>query len=246
ERTIRSVGALVSDLVVVDSGSTDATVAIAEGLGARIFHRDWDGYGPQKRFSEECAEHDWILNLDADEVLTPELCAEIEMLFAEGEPELPAYRFRLLTVYPHHETPRPLADYHNYVRVYDRRKVRFRESLVHDTVDTGDYPVGQLRGKALHFSFRSIQHFAEKFAGYTTLQAREIRKPEWVLTLRQPIEYPAVFLRTYLLKSHWTGGWYGVRISHITARERMRRIGKIRNAQRQERAAASRANGEPT
>ena len=70
-RCIEAVKGLADEVVVVDSGSTDRTVEIARDLGARVFHRDWDGYGPQKRYAEDCAAYDWVLNLDADEVVTP-------------------------------------------------------------------------------------------------------------------------------------------------------------------------------
>src|ERR671928_1972393 len=90
--TIRAVRELTDDLVVVDSGSTDGTQAVAEALGARVIHNPWPGYGPQKRFAEEQCRHDWLLNLDADEVVPPELAENIRALFAAGEPPLPAYR----------------------------------------------------------------------------------------------------------------------------------------------------------
>jgi glycosyltransferase involved in cell wall biosynthesis len=70
ERCILSVRDIVDEIVVVDSGSED-TVEKAKAFGAKIFVRKWDGFGPQKRYAEECATYDWILNLDADEVATP-------------------------------------------------------------------------------------------------------------------------------------------------------------------------------
>ena len=73
ERCIRAARDIVDEVVVVDCGSTDDTVAKAKALGAKVFYNAWDGYGPQKRFAEDCATNDWILNLDADEVVTPEL-----------------------------------------------------------------------------------------------------------------------------------------------------------------------------
>src|SRR3712207_4928412 len=80
--TIRAVRDLTDDLVVIDSGSTDGTQAVAEELGARVIFNAWPGYGPQKRFGEEQCRHDWILNLDADEELSPALREEIRSLFA--------------------------------------------------------------------------------------------------------------------------------------------------------------------
>ncbi|CAA9321253.1 MAG: Possible glycosyltransferase 2 fused to TPR-repeat domain, partial [uncultured Microvirga sp.] len=74
---IRAVRDLSDDIVVVDSGSTDGTQSVAEALGARVIFNPWKGFGPQKRFAEEQCRHEWLLNLDADEVVPPKLKAEI-------------------------------------------------------------------------------------------------------------------------------------------------------------------------
>ena len=228
---IRAVAGLVAEVVVVDSGSTDDTVAVAQGLGARVIHHDWPGYGPQKRYSEDCAACDWILNLDADEVITPDLRKEIKALMS-GTPPLNAYRFRIRNVYPGQKEPRLWADYHNYVRLYDRRVVRFRESLVHDTVDTRDEPVGQLHGAVRHFSARSYEHIRAKLDSYTNLQAKVLTKPAWSIWLRLPFEYPFVFTRYFLFRCHFTGGWDGLYSSHLAAEARVKRLVKILAAQK--------------
>ena len=231
QRCIEAVLAVADDIVVVDSGSTDATVAIAEKLGARVAFRKWDGFGPQKRHAEDLTRHDWILNLDADEVLTPELAREIKNLMA-APPALKAYRFKQVTVYPGHEKPRLWADCHNYVRLYDRRAVRFRDSLTHDTVDLGSTPAGQLKNVALHYSWRTLEHVRRKLDAYTDLQARELKKPRWQLHFRRPIEYPVLFFRYYVLRRHFTGGLYGLKAAHTFAAGRAQRIGKFLAAQK--------------
>ena len=76
-RTLEALRGLADEIVVVDSGSTDATVEIATSFRARVFIREWPGYGPQKRFAEDQCCHNWLLNVDADEVVTPELATEI-------------------------------------------------------------------------------------------------------------------------------------------------------------------------
>jgi len=226
-RCIEAVRGIVDEVIVVDSGSTDDTVAKAQAMGAKVVFNAWDGYGPQKRFAEDCAANDWILNLDADEIVTPELAREIATLMRTPTGLLPAYRFRQVTVYPGHDRPRLWADYHNYVRLYDRRRVRFRASRVHDTVDTGDYPVGQLEGIALHYSWRTLEHVRAKLESYTDLQAKELRKPRWYILLRLPFEYPILFFRYYVMRRNFTGGLTGVRVTHEIARARTRRLLKM-------------------
>ncbi len=226
-RTIRSALSVVDEVVVVDSGSTDETRETCEALGARVIHNDWPGYGPQKRFAEDAATYDWILNLDADEVLSEGLQREIRLLREGGEPPFRGYRFKQVTVYPHEEAPRPFADFHHYVRLYDRRAMRFHDSLVHDTVDQRGQPVGQFKGVALHYSFRSLDHLAAKLDRYTTLQAKEIKKPAWQLKIRQPFEYSLLFMRYALFRRHFTGGRYGLQVAHTMAKGRAARIAKF-------------------
>ena len=228
-RCIEAIKAICDDIVVIDSGSSDQTVAISEGLGARVVFRAWDGFGPQKRYAEDVAKHDWILNVDADEVVSAGLANEISALLS-GAPEHSAYRFKQVTVYPGHQRPRLWADYHNYVRLYDRRAVRFRDSLTHDTVDLKGVASGQLKNTALHFSFRSLDHVARKLEFYTDLQAREIKKPRWQLHLRRPFEYPILLFRYYVLRRHFTGGLYGLKAAHTFAAGRARRIEKFLRA----------------
>ena len=223
ERCILSVRDIVDEIVVVDSGSEDDTVAKATSLGAKVFFNAWEGFGPQKRFAEDCATHDWILNLDADEVVTQELAREIAGLMCSPD-LLPAYRFRQVMIYPGHNRPRLWADSHNYVRLYDRRRVRFRSSLVHDTVDTGEYQVGQLRGIAHHYSWRSLEHIRGKLDAYFELQLQENVTPVWYSALRLPLDYPREFMRYYIVRRHVTGGWFGLRLSHLCAASRIRRL----------------------
>lgn len=225
-RTIEAARAVCDEVLVIDSGSTDETVDVAERLGARVLHRDWTGYGPQKRFAEDQATHDWILNLDADEVLSPELQAEIRAMMAAG-PDRPAWRMRIVNVYAGRSKPHPGSQAYDVVRLYDRRAVRYSDSAVHDRVVTGDVPVGRLRGIVLHYAWRSLAHLRGKLEAYADFQVGKVRKPRWQLLARLPFEYPSVFLKYYLLRANALGGWTGLRISHMAAAVRTRRLVKM-------------------
>ncbi|THD42145.1 MAG: glycosyltransferase family 2 protein [Bradyrhizobium sp.] len=205
ERTILSVVGLVDEIVVVDSGSQDGTVALCEGLGARVIHNPWAGFGPQKRFAEEQASCDWILNLDADEWLSDELRAELADILSRPLPQKRCFRVRILVVYPRRERPAPFAYFHNYVRLYNRATARMRDSLTHDEVAPTD-DVVQLKGGVLHRSYRDFAHIVTKTIGYYSLQRQEGIKPSGVGVARLIWEFPFQFFRYYFLRRHIFGG----------------------------------------
>ena len=192
---IRAVRDLSDDVVLVDSGSTDGTPAVAAGLGARVIHHPWPGYGPQKRFAEEQCRHEWLLNLDADEVVPPELEREIRALFAAGEPQSPAYRIEIAEIFPGEDRPHSWAYTLTPVRLYRRDAGRYSAALVHDRVElNAGIRAGHLRGVIHHFSVRSLGDQLDKLNRYSDQQAhdlelRERRDPDLAPVLRVPGEF---------------------------------------------------------
>ncbi|SET81685.1 glycosyltransferase family 2 protein [Oceanicella actignis] len=224
-RAIEALRGLADEVVVVDSGSTDGTPELAERLGARVFVRDWRGYGPQKRFAEEQCRHDWLLNVDADEVVTPELAEEIRRVVREEPPS--AWKVRILNVYPGDARPRPLANDYNVVRLYHVEAGRYRDHPLFDRVETLA-PPRQLRGALWHYPFLTWHALIQKQNAYTTFQAQAARRrPLWLLKARLAVEFPYVFLKTYLLRGHALGGWKGFAFSVALAHARFLRIVKL-------------------
>lgn len=224
-RTIASVTGLASEVVVIDSGSTDDTVAIAEQAGARVIYNAWPGFGQQKRFGEEQCRHDWLLNLDADEVLSAELADEMRALFAAGAPPLAVYGMRVSIVYPGWSRPRLFARDHYCLRLYDRQRCRFKDSTLYDSVDPGGLEVGRLAGVLHHHSVRSLDDLARKSderATYNALHSKP--KPRAVLVLRAVTELPWNFFKYYIVRTHILGGATGLRYAWITAYYRWQRI----------------------
>ncbi|RUO98004.1 glycosyltransferase family 2 protein [Hyphomicrobium sp.] len=224
-RTINSVRHWVDEVVVVDSESTDDTVRIAVEAGARVISQPWLGFGGQKRFAEDQCRNDWVLNLDADEVVTPQLKDEIVALFAAGTPSKVAYGFPVDLVYPGDERPRRWARDHWYVRLYDRRAVRFRNSPAHDTVTTGEHPIGELQSPVFHYSYRSYDDLKAKLSGRMPLYAAHSAKYFRVALLaRMAIEFPVNFFKYYIGRRHCTGGLKGLRYAWISASYRYLKV----------------------
>ena len=202
-----------SEAVVVDSGSRDDTVAIAADHGARVLHRAFEGFGPQKRFAVAQAARDWVLCLDTDERLSPELAASITALFDRGEPPGAAYAFarrnRFLGRWLAHGEGYP--DWN--VRLFDRRRARWTDDPVHEHV-VADGPVVRLAGDLLHASAESIDEYVAKQNRYTTLQAQAMHaRGERAGLARLALSPLARFLRYYVVRGGFLDGAAG--FSHV-------------------------------
>ncbi|MEM7189751.1 MAG: glycosyltransferase family 2 protein [Pseudomonadota bacterium] len=213
-------------IVLVDSGSTDETVEIAKAAGAEVHHRDWTGYGPQKVFAEGLCRHDWVLNVDADEVVTPALAGEIKEVVG-GPPA--AFRVRILNVYPGDEMPRPFANDYNVVRLYHRSVAGYHDHPLFDRVALREkVPPGQLRSPIHHFPLTSFAHFLDKENRYTSYAAEAARpRSRWGLLVRLPVEMPLQFLKFYFLRRHLFGGWKGFMFALTAAFARTLRLAKM-------------------
>jgi len=167
EKIARETGAeLTVEVVVVDSGSTDATVEIAGGLGARVYSEAWKGYAGQKNSAIEKTTGEWVLSLDADEELSPELAREIAALLAT-EPAFGAYRIPRLN----HFLGRPLRHGGYWpdrkLRLFRRGAARFEERPVHETMKA-DGAVGELKGPLIHRCYGTLGEYIEHMNRYSS------------------------------------------------------------------------------
>jgi glycosyltransferase involved in cell wall biosynthesis len=170
-RTLASAG-WAREIVVVDSGSTDATVEIARKAGARVFAESWKGFAAQKNSAIEHATGDWVLSLDADEEIGPALIAEIKALL-DAEPEFAAYRIPRLN----HFLGRPLRHGGYWpdpkLRLFRRGAARFTQRPVHETMQA-DGPVGQLRGHLIHHCYPTLADYIEHMNAYSSIAAEAL------------------------------------------------------------------------
>lgn len=157
-----------NDIVVVDSGSTDGTQDLARQHGARVIDCAWRGFGPQKQFAVEQARHDWVLCVDADERVSPELQASIAHALSAAQ--YGAYRFprcnRFMGRYLRHGEGYPDLS----LRLFDRRMARWSDDAVHEKVETS-VEIADINGDLLHDSAESIESYLDKQNRYTTIAA---------------------------------------------------------------------------
>lgn len=204
---LRSVS-FADEIVVVDSGSSDATVEIARGHGARVIEQSWLGFGPQKQFAVAQASHDWVLCLDADERVEPALAASISAALAE--PRYHAYRMprrnRFMGRWLRHGEGYP--DWN--LRLFDRRHARWSDDLVHEHVLT-EAAVGSLRGDLLHESEDGIADYVAKQNRYTSLQAQRLfERGKRVGAAKLALSPLLRFMKFYLVRRGFLDGLPGL------------------------------------
>jgi glycosyltransferase involved in cell wall biosynthesis len=204
------------EIVVVDSQSTDGTAQIARQYTDKVIVRPWPGYVAQKNFAAEQAAHDWILSLDADERVSPELAEEVRALLA-GTPDAAGYRIPRVTFH-FGRWIRSTDWYPDYqLRLYDRRRARWTGRHVHESVRT-DGAVARLRGEIQHYAYRNIAHHLQTMDRYTTLAARQMfedgRHANWIDILITP---RLTFFRNYVLRGGFRDGMAGLVISAMNA-----------------------------
>jgi len=237
--------AWADEVLVIDSGSTDGTPDLARAAGARVVAREWPGYANQKNHAAGEAAHDWILSVDADERVTPELAAEIQDLLA-GAPAPAKAGYRIPRVTWHlgrwiwHTDWYP--DYQ--LRLYDRRRARWKPKRVHESVEVTDGDHGYLSGNLQHYAYRDEAHHRETMERYTTLAAEEMhangRRAGFLSLTVHPL---AAFLRNYVLRAGFLDGRAGLTISLANARYVYLKFAKLRAL---DRAATGTAPGGPS
>ena len=226
------------EVLVVDSGSRDDTVAVAQRAGARVVAHPFEGYGPQKNFAVAQAAHDWVLCIDADERVSPALADAIRAVFAAGTPSAAGYamarRNRFLGRWLSHGEGYP--DW--IVRLFDRRRARWSSDAVHEKV-VCDGRVERLGGDLMHASAESIDAYVAKQNRYTTMQAEAMHASgETASALRLATSPVARFLRFYVVKLGFLDGAAGFAHIAIGAFASFLKYAKLRALSRRAKDAA--------
>lgn len=200
------------EIVVVDNGSIDGTLKICQEYGARVYQEGWKGYSAQKNSAIEKAANEWVLSLDADERISPELRQEIEKAL-QKEPPVDGYWvarknyflgrwIRYCGWYPDRN-----------LRLFRKSRGRFRERSVHERVEVQG-KTAALNHPLVHETYRSLSDFVIRSDRYSTRAAGEMRrqgrKYHWGDVFFRP---PFTFLQMYLLRAGFMEGYWGFLLS---------------------------------
>ncbi len=229
---IEAVKYFADEILVIDSGSTDGTCELSLKAGAKVMFNEWKGYGQQKIFGEEQCKNKWILNIDADEILTKEVGEEIINLFESGQNQgFHGFRIKIVNKFFFEKKPHKWAYYYNQLRLYNKDFGGFKNSSIHDSVEMKgeNIKIGQLRNIISHQSFRSFSHWIEKINYYSTMQAQDaLKKNKKVSALKIIITPFLTFFKAYFIRRYFIYGLNGIIYSLIFAFSRLTKLIKIR------------------
>lgn len=226
---LASVRDWVGEIVVLDSGSTDGTKEVCLAAGARVVDTDWPGFGLQKRRAVAAASHDWVLCLDADERVTPELASNIRA--ALEKPAHAAYRCarsnKFLGRYLRHGEGYP--DWS--LRLFDRRVAQWSADAVHEKV-VCEAPVGTLAGDLLHDTAETLDSYLTKQNRYSSLAAQALAaKGVRVSAVRVVVSPLLRFLKFYLFRLGFLDGLPGLIHIAIGCQNSFMKYAKLRERQ---------------
>jgi glycosyltransferase involved in cell wall biosynthesis len=231
---LESVKGLTDDLVIVDSGSTDGTLELAKRYTDRVYHRDWTGFGAQKVYGESLCKNNWVLNLDADEVVSPLLREEIiDLVSRDPDNEQLSTAFEvgvtMMRGLDDIKEPSKLAPTNFTGRLYDKRYAGFSDSTVHDKLQckkTGNIKFPRLKHKIYHYSIKSYKHMWDKIGYYSELQARDwMSKGREAQLWKVTYEIPLFFAKHYFFRRLFALGSRGLVIAIcLSAGRALRRV----------------------
>jgi glycosyltransferase involved in cell wall biosynthesis len=215
ENTLRAVN-WCDEVIVIDSFSTDNTIEIAQKLGCKIFQRPFKGYGDQKNFGIQQAKNDWILSIDADEVLSAEISQEIQILL-RTEPKEKGFFLPISLIFQG-KILRFCGEYGMlHLRLFNRLFGQYDTNLVHEDVHI-EGKKGKLKHHILHYSYQNMDDYFTKSNQYASLSAQmSVKNGKKNSVFKLIFTFPATFFKIYILKAGFLDGYQGFVWAMLTA-----------------------------
>jgi len=224
-KCLGSLKPLVREIIVVDSGSSDQTLSIARKIGARVIKQKWLGYAKQKNFALLKAQNDWVLSIDADEIVDSELASAITKA---NFVKYSGFYLKRKNFFGNHWV-KYCGWYPDWqLRLFQKSKMMFEEKEVHEMVKPRG-KIGYLSGNILHYSYQNNEEYFKKLDVYTTLDAKLLysKKRPWSLLYQigKPIKEFCLF---YFINKGFLDGWVGLKLSSFSAYYRYEVARKLR------------------
>jgi glycosyltransferase involved in cell wall biosynthesis len=223
---------LADEIIVIDSCSTDNTAEVAEKMGCKVFIHPFDNFSSQKNRAIDLALNDWVLLLDADERITPELREEIRQVLSSDHNFDAFWVFRM-NYFMGKEIKYSGWQNDKVIRLFRKDKCRYNGKLVHEEINAGG-TVGFLKNKLIHNTYKSFDEYVDKLNHYASLQALEYGEKVGRITFYHLLLKPAFrFFRHYFLRQGYRDGFEGLAIACLQAYGVFARYAKIKLSRRQ-------------
>jgi glycosyltransferase involved in cell wall biosynthesis len=218
ERALVSAFKISSDVIVVDSFSTDNTLDICKKFPVRIYQHTWNGYGDQKNYGNSLARNEWVFSLDADEELSQELCDEINKEFKNPRGDI--YILFRRTCFCGKWLSFGHWNPDSQMRIFRKSQTRWNTDPVHEGLIISDnLKIRKLKGRLNHYTIKSLEHYRHKNDHYIQLAAEKMRTANKKAGFIKLYLSPAWrFMHSYILKLGILDGYFGYVIARETAR----------------------------
>ncbi|TDT70617.1 glycosyltransferase involved in cell wall biosynthesis [Hypnocyclicus thermotrophus] len=209
EKTLKAIKSIADEIIIVDSYSIDKTVEIAKKYNAKVFIEKWKGFGKQKNSVIEKCNNEWILIIDADEVVSEELANKIKTIIFNKNNEYDVYKINRCSICFGKEIKYGGWSNDYVVRLFKKGKAKLDDAIIHESFLTEE-KIGKIKEKLYHYTYLSLEEYFNKFNSYTTKGAIKRKEKGKKASISTIIFNPFFkFFKMYILKLGFLDGFYG-------------------------------------